>query len=146
MKRAGITSEDIEPTEKDEEYIPDEEKAGTSKGQKRKSFRALGPKMKKLRLKPILDHVKEFVKEEDDDLEVGETIALIGKDHANSEADRSKAKIYEKILQNQNPFEKQEMSVHQAVALKVWNLSTVWIFTWNHSGYSQILCEIKFMW
>ena len=119
MKRAGITNEDIEPTEKDEEYVPDEEKAGSSKGQKRKSFRALGPKMKKLRLKPILDHVKEFVKGEEDDLEVGETIALIGKDHANSEADRSKAKIYEKILQNQNPFEKQEMSVHQAVALKV---------------------------
>ena len=118
MKRAGITSEDIEPTEKDEEYIPDEEMAGTSKGQKRKSFRALGPKMKKLRLKPLIDHVKEFVNEEED-LDVGETIAEMGKDHANSEADRSKAKIYEKILQNQNPFEKQEMSVHQAVALKV---------------------------
>ena len=56
-KRMGLSNEDLEPPADDPEFKPDEEKGSTSK-EKRKSFSELGPEMKKLRMKPLDDHVK----------------------------------------------------------------------------------------
>ena len=115
IRRLGLTNEDLEPPENDQEYIPEE--PNTSKGEKRKHFEALGNKAKKNRLEPLLEHVRQWSKE--NDVKPGDTAAEIGKSLANSEVDRKTAKIYDKILENQNPFQNQEMTVHKAVALKV---------------------------
>ena len=115
MKRVGLTSEDLEPPADDPEYEPDE--GSTSKGEKRKSFKELGPEMKKLRIKPLLENVEEWAEEETED--VDDTIARLGMNHANAEGDRDKAKIYRQILDGQNPFKNQELTVKEAVALKV---------------------------
>ena len=39
--------------------------------------------------------------------------------HANAQGDKNKAKIYKQILDGQNPYKNQELTVPQAVALKV---------------------------
>ena len=57
-KRMGLSNEDLEPPADDPEFKPDEEKGSTSKGEKRKPFNELGSEMKKLRMKPLDDHVK----------------------------------------------------------------------------------------
>ena len=115
IQRMGLTSEDLEPPADDPEYEPDE--GSTSKGEKRKSFKELGPEMKKLRIKPLLENVEEWAEEETED--VDDTIARLGMNHANAEGDRDKAKIYRQILDGQNPFKNQELTVKEAVALKV---------------------------
>ena len=121
IRRLGLSNDDLEPVGNDPEYLPEE--PTTSKGEKRKSFEALGNKMKKKRMEPLTQHVREWSKE--NEVDPGETAVMVAKNLANSEGDRKKAKIFDKILNNQNPFEKQEMTVHQAVALKVRNLFSV---------------------
>ena len=117
MKKMGLTSEDIEPPKNDPEYNPEAEKKKDSKAEKRKHFHSLGPQMKKIRIQPILDQIIEKAGEEV--IDPGEVIAEAGKNYHNSEAQKSKAKIYTKILNDQNPFENQELTVKEAVALKV---------------------------
>ena len=117
MKKMGLTSDDIEPPKNDPEYSPEEEKKKDSKAEKRKHFHALGPQRKKMRLQPILDQIIEKAGEEV--IDPGEVIAEVGKNYHNSEVQKGKAKIYTKILNNQNPFENQELTVKEAVALKV---------------------------
>ena len=117
MKKMGLTAEDIEPPENDPPYNPEEEKKKSSKAEKRKHYYSLGPQMKKIRMQPIIDHVIEKAREED--INPGEVIAEVGKNYHNSEVEKNKAKIYSKILQGQNPFENQELTVKEAVALKV---------------------------
>ena len=123
IRRLGLTSDDLEPVGNDPEYVPDEPTTSKGEPEKRKSFEALGNKMKKRRMEPILQNVRDWSKE--NEVDPGETALMIGKNLANSEGDRKKAKIFDKLLNNQNPFEKQEMTVHQAVALKVRNLFSV---------------------
>ena len=127
----GLTNEDLEPPANDPEYVPDEAEPSTSKGEKRKSFAELGPEMKKLRMRPLQEHVKEWAEEEIED--VDDTIARLGMNHANAKGDKDKAKIYKQILDGQNPYQNQELTVAQAVALKViCSLSTfVQLFVYN---------------
>ena len=103
----GLTNEDLEPPANDPEYVPDEAEPSTSKGEKRKSFAELGPEMKKLRMRPLQEHVKEWAEEEIED--VDDTIARLGMNHANAKGDKDKAKIYKQILDGQNPYQKQEV-------------------------------------
>ena len=117
IRRLGLTKDDLEPANNDQEYIPEEPK--TSKGEKRKSYEALGNKMKKKRMEPLVEHIREW--SEENNVKPGDAAAELARHLANSENDRKKAKIYEKILENQNPFQNQELTVHQAVALKVCN-------------------------
>ena len=115
IRRAGLSNDDLEPAENDPEYNPDDEQ--TRKGEKRKHFDELGPEMKKLRMKPLQKHVEVWSKE--NKVDVDDTITRLGMNHANAELDKNKAKIYKQILDGQNPYKNQELTVPQAVALKV---------------------------
>ena len=48
---------------------------------------------------------------EQNKVDPGDTAAMIRKSFANSDVDWKKAKIYDKILENHNPFQKQELAL-----------------------------------
>ena len=116
MKRHGIEPKDIEPDPNDKEYNPEED-VSSRKGEKRKPYEALGPRMKKIRRAPLMDQIKQWSKENGPT--VSKTIAQLGKDHANAECNQNEAKIYKQIEEDQNPYADHEMSTEAASALKV---------------------------
>ena len=109
---------DIEANEKDVEYDPKAEQQKNKGGRPRESkFADLGPKMKRKRLEASRDKVKVDAKE--NNLTSIQAVAELGRQIANEEGDREKAKMFEHIVNEQNPLAHREMPVEQATAIKV---------------------------
>ena len=87
------------------------------KGEKRKPYEALGPKMKKIRMAPVLDHIRQWSKENGPS--VSQTAAIAAKMNANAEGNLEEAKMFRQIEEGQNPYADHEMSTEAAVALQV---------------------------
>ena len=115
-----MKGKDIEAKEDDKndpEYDP--KAAKTSKGGRPRedNFANLGPKMKRKRLEDSRDKVKIDAKE--NNLSNIQAVAELGRQIANEEGDREKAKMFEHIVNEQNPLAHREMPVEQATAIKV---------------------------
>ena len=122
MSNHGLESQDIEAAENDEmdpEYNskPDEPKPNKGGRPKVSNFADLGTKMQRKRLEGSRDHVKKDAKE--NNLTGIQTVAEIGRQIANEEGDREKAKMFQMIANEQNPLAHRKMSVEQATAIKV---------------------------
>ena len=116
IKRSGLKPKDIEPDPKDKEYNPEDD-VSSRKGEKRKPFEALGPRMKKIRMAPVVDHIKKWSKENGPS--VSQTAAMAAKMNANAEGNLEEAKMFRQIEEGQNPYADHEMSTEAAVALQV---------------------------
>ena len=125
IKRSGLKPKDIEPNPKDKEYNPEDD-VSSRKGEKRKPFEALGPRMKKIRMAPVVDHIKQWSKENGPS--VSQTAAMAAKMNANAEGNLEEAKMFRQIEEGQNPYVDHEMSTEAAVALQVSYNYTVWKF------------------
>ena len=122
MSNDGVESQDIEANEidaMDPEYNPKPDEPKPNKGGRPKvaKFYDLGTKMQRKRLEGSRDFVKKDAKE--NNLTGIQTVAEIGRQIANEEGDREKAKMFQMIANEQNPLAHRKMSVEQATAIKV---------------------------
>ena len=122
MSNHSVESQEIEANENnamDPEYIPKPDEPKPNKGGRPKvaKFSDLGTKMQRKRLEGSRDHVKKDAKE--NNLTGIQAVAELGRQIANEEGDRDKAKMFQMIANEKNPLAHRTMSVEQATAIKV---------------------------
>ena len=111
---------DIEAKEDDRtdpEYDPKAAKSSKGGRPREDNFANLGPKMKRKRMEESRDKVKIDAKE--NNLTSIQAVAELGRQIANEEGDREKAKMFEHIVNEKNPLAHRKMPVEQATAIKV---------------------------
>ena len=120
ISKSGMKQNDIEAEENDKmdpEYDPKAEKRSNGGRPREDNFANLGPKMKRKRLEESRVKVKIVAKE--NNLTNIQTVAELGRQLANEEGDREKAKMFEHIVNEENPLAHRKMPVEQATAIKV---------------------------
>ena len=118
LQSMDLQPEDLEPKEDDAEYDPKTQEVPKNKGGRPKvTFQEAGPRAKKMKIQPGLDHVVEWAQEHN--VTVPQALGEFGQQYANQEADRAQANIFKDIADGKDPYAHQKMSVEEATALKV---------------------------
>ena len=142
LQSMDLQPEDLEPKEDDEEYDPKTQEVPKSYkgGRPKVTFQEAGPRAKKMKIQPGLDHVVEWAEEHN--VTVPQALGEFGQQYANQEADRAQAKIFKDIADGKDPYAHQKMSVEEATALKVGlNVTNVQCLNSKQSNFEETKFE-----